>query len=212
MPPIIAMTDVPPSPVGHTDSFTVAAFLDGRLYGRARDTLVTHLAECAECRREVVELQQALGTNGQSTQARRSSRPGIVMAIAAVLLVSIILPQLRTVQTADALDEDRVRTGTPSIAANRAALIAMLQPGDGATVSNSDAVFLWSSSGRDATYQLTIQDSVGNTVWSSAGADTSAVLADSVRLRAGSYYFWSVQARRADGYSTRSVTQTFQAK
>src|SRR5687768_2332692 len=74
---------------GHIASAELARFIDGTLMPVARPAVVAHLGGCAECRREVVELREALAVAAPRTRPR-SWLPAFVAA-AAVLLVAVLL-------------------------------------------------------------------------------------------------------------------------
>ena len=187
----------------HLSSDHLAAFLDGRLTGSDRERAVRHFAGCGECREELTDLRTMLDT---AHGAR--SRPWIaaVAASAAILLV-IVLP--RVVTDGTGVNSPRVRAeqgvrlpdGTPAI--------GVVSPTDRATVSPSGVEFVWHPAGAGAMYSVIVQDTAGNHVWSKSLADTSLTLPDSTRLAPGSRYYWSVDARLADGNTAKSGPHSF---
>lgn len=184
----------------HLTSDRVAAFLDSRLTGAERDAAVRHLAECAQCRAEVTELRAVLDTS-------RERRPHRWIAAAtglAAILAFAMLPRLVSNDTGNTVSgltraEEGVRTaeGVPGVTIH--------SPADSANVARDGLTLAWSSVGAGAVYDVTVQDSAGGTVWRARVSDTSVVLPDSARLTAGSRYFWSVDARLADGRTTKTT-------
>jgi hypothetical protein len=75
------------------DLDVLAAFVEGRLEGAARERVVTHLSECAECRRTVAHMGRALASGelphiSRSTATRsRWPSPRVWVPLAASVLV-----------------------------------------------------------------------------------------------------------------------------
>ena len=190
----------------HLSTDHLAAFLDGRLTGSERERAVLHFASCAECRGELTDLRSMLDTAG-----RGGSRPWIaavaaVAASAAILLV-IVLPRVGTDGTG--VNPPRVRAEQGVRLPDGSQAIGVVSPTDRATVTPSGVQFVWHPAGAGAMYSVIVQDTAGNQVWSKSLADTSLTLPDSARLAPGSKYFWSVDARLADGNTAKSGAYSF---
>jgi hypothetical protein len=167
---------------GHIGEFEMAAYLDRRLGTAGRDRVEGHLAGCAECRQEMLEVQGLLG---------RSHRPrrllvGASLLAAAAALVLIVRPTVI----------GPVRGGgSPS------ALTVYGPTGDAA---QSSIRFVWGAAPGAATYRLTVSGEDGVPVWSGSVADTLMALPDSVTLQVDHRYVWIADALMGDG-STRST-------
>ncbi|HKR66616.1 MAG TPA: zf-HC2 domain-containing protein [Thermoanaerobaculia bacterium] len=74
---------------------TLAAFIDGKLYGDDRDRVVEHLAECSDCRDAVVtgtELAVSMGeAEVREFRPKRRVAP-VVAAVAAGIVVVMLMP------------------------------------------------------------------------------------------------------------------------
>src|SRR3712207_4405663 len=79
---------------GHLPAADFAAYLDGRLDAADRARAEAHLADCDECRRELVEIRALLSETESGGTAepvrprlrRRIARLGVAAGIAAVLI------------------------------------------------------------------------------------------------------------------------------
>jgi anti-sigma factor RsiW len=186
---------------GHIASAELARFIDGILTPVARQAVVAHLAECAECRREVVELREALAASQPRARPRVRWLSG-ALAAAAVLLIAVLATRPAS------QDAPVVRADAAGAIGGEASIIAAA-PIENQTLERDAVRFSWRSAGSDATYLLTVQDTTGTVVWSSQRADTTATPPASVPLVAGQRYFWSVDARLGDGQSRKSGVYTF---
>ena len=181
----------------HVGPERLAAFLDHELSPSARDEVVTHFAECADCRREMTALRRLI-------HGRRKKRPWSIMPLLLVAVAAtIVLLVVPSVGRIDNEPRGSIRSGNGLTPTDQPLTISMISPADNATLDDRRAVFVWRSVGGNATYRFTLQDSTGATVWSATAEDTSAVLPDSVRLAPGEYY-WSVAARRPDAHSAKT--------
>lgn len=167
---------------GHMNEFEMAAYVDRRLGPADRERVEGHLAECANCRHEVLEVRGML---------RRAARPrrliiGASLLAAAAALVLIVQPATR----------NPVRDGGAS-----PVLTAYGPTGEAALASLR---FVWGAVPGVATYRLTVTGADGAPVWSGSVADTAMALPDSIMLRVDQRYFWVADALLDDG-STRST-------
>jgi anti-sigma factor RsiW len=197
---------VDPDTNSHLSVEELAAYVDGRLDTRDLERAESHLASCAECRAELVEIR-AIVAEGVAKQAPRpvleryGRLAGVLTAAAAVIIVAAIavgrMPR-------NAVDPERLRLDTRE---NRGAF-ALVSPSE-STVPARGSVFRWHSASTASTYRLTITDSAGTPVWSQTTGDTSVVLPDSVVLRTGARYRWYVDALGADGRSATTGVRSF---
>ena len=190
----------------HLSSTQVADLLDEHLDPADRASVVTHLAACAECRHEVAELHGALS---RVNERQPRSRWLVVATLAAAAVVAFVaIPRLTTRPATHGGTPAATRTDEPS-SIESTARIGIVDPSDGGTLSA--AGFTWRSSGADASYSLSVQDTAGAVVWTKTVSDTSAALPATVKLEPGARYFWSVDARLADGSTSRSGAHSFTA-
>ena len=188
----------------HVSNDHLAAFLDGRLTGSERERAVRHFTGCVECREELTALREMLA--GTRPDSRRWVTAAAVAAAAIVAIVTV--PRMMG-DVAD-VGTGRVRAEQGAQLPEGRGLIMVVSPADQATVPLGSVELTWRASGVAATYTVTVQDSSGSEVWKRVSlADTNVTVPDSVRLRPGSFYFWSVDARLADGNSVKTEPRTF---
>ena len=191
----------------HLSSTQVADLLDERLDPGDRDSVITHLSTCAECRHEVAELHGALSRANERRPRARWIAGAAIAAAAVVALVTV--PRLTS--SPAMLGDKPGSTRTSPAAVESPVQIRIVQPADSAVVSSA-VVFTWRSAGTDASYILTVQDGAGAMIWSTTVSDTSAALPASVKLASGTPYFWSVDARLADGSAAGSAAHSFNVR
>ncbi len=177
----------------HCEAGLVAAYLDGRAGTADTARVEAHLAECADCRREVIDVRRLL-----SGRTRRWGWSAVaVLAAAAVLLVVV-----------GRTGGPHVPVGSSTRSGGRPEPLspAVLAPVDGATMSRGAASFVWHSVTGSAAYRLTLTDERGDVVWTTEGTDTSVAPPPALRLSGGQRYYWSVDVLLRDG---RSATTGF---
>ena len=135
---------------GHIASAELARFIDGTLTPAARHAVVAHLGECADCRREVVELREALAASVPRTRGRSGWLPAS-LAAAAVLLIAVLLTRPAS-QISPA-----VRAEVAGAIEGEASIVAAV-PSENQTIERGAVRFAWRGAGTDATYLLTVQD------------------------------------------------------
>jgi hypothetical protein len=193
----------------HLSSAQVADLLDERLEPGDRDTVITHLAACAECRHEVAELHGALSRVNERRPRTRWLAGASIAAAAVVAFVTV--PRLTTRPVTLHETPSATRTAIEPSRIGSSARIAVVEPTEGALLSTA-ASFTWRSAGADASYLLTIQNAAGGVVFTTPATDTSAALPANVKLARGAKYFWSVDARLGDGGSSSSGAHVFTAR
>ena len=190
----------------HLTSGQVAAMIDRRLRGAERRVAIAHLSACVECRHELAETQRALEVVGVGRRVTR--RWTIVVAGVAAALVIAVLP-VTLLSPRRSLRDSPVSTRAGGVAPVDAVTpIIAIAPTEGAEIS-AGRQLAWRSAGSKASYRVTVQDTSGSTVWSSSLSDTIAVIPSSAPLLVGQRYFWSVDARLADGGSTSMGVRAF---
>jgi putative zinc finger protein len=174
----------------HLESSEIAAYLDRALTQTEREKVEAHLADCAQCRRESVEVLRV------RNRMRRRSRWLVIPPVAAAAAVALFV---------------LVRAGgmpgtTPPVLRDGGdgsiPRVVLVSPPDSGAVGSQRVSFVWRSVGPEVSYRITISDLKGDIVWSAAASDTSARVPTSVQLRP-SLYYWYVDALLPDG---RSVT------
>jgi anti-sigma factor ChrR (cupin superfamily) len=183
----------------HLSPETVAAFLDGRLDEGERFTAEAHLASCAVCRRELVELEALLSRSPANRAPRRILVP---LAAAAALALAIGIPATRSAWTGSQPQVvDRTQPGPP-------ARLTAIAPAPDA-VLDSQPTFAWHAADAGSRFKLTLVDEEGATLWSVDTGDTVVTPPHDVVLAPGRNYFWYVDALGADGRSMTSGAHRF---
>jgi len=167
----------------HLSAEALAGYLDDDLPRGERREAELHLASCTECRQELAEVREL-----QRAHPRRGWWPVLVSAaVAAAVLLVVALPR---------------HTRTPSdIRTNPDAeqRLGAVSPAPSAEVAPGPITFTWRSAGPGASYTLTLQEADGRVVWSTAVAETVAVLPDSLAPAPGRTWFWFVDALLPNG-------------
>jgi hypothetical protein len=190
----------------HLTTSQVAAMLDRRLRPEERSEAIAHLSSCLECRHELAEMEHALTALGSKRRPKR--RWSMVVAGIAAAVVVAALPVLLLPRRASA-PAPFVATRAGSVSAVDAiAPIEVIVPAEGAEVTPKREL-VWHARGAGAAYLVTVQDTSGDVLWSSSLVDTSTTIPSSMRLASGQRYFWSVEARLADGVSTATSAHVF---
>lgn len=172
----------PDSPAGaHPTTGEVAGFLDGRASDAERERLEAHLADCAECRTELVEVGRLL-----RSLTRRGS--WLILGAAAAAGIALLMVVPTWLQRAETLDRVRAPATATTMAPRP---IAPRGPVDAASQ------LLWSSVSHADRYRVAVFDHEGAIVWEAQTEDTLIALPDSVSLTVDSAYFWKVWARTA---------------
>jgi hypothetical protein len=189
----------------HLSSEDIAAYIDGAVSDAGREQLESHLAECEECRRELVEVKATL-RRVRRTPDWRIITPAAVAAAAVIALLT--LPPL--LSDSDSARDTRMRGPDEAVRRESVPLIAVVSPQDESTIEITEAPeFHWRAPAADASYQLTLSDDVGGIVWTLSTTDTLVTLPDSVMLEPGSIYYWYVDALLADGRSATTEVLQF---
>lgn len=173
---------------GHLDATEVAAYVDGTLEQAARARVDAHLADCDDCRAEVVAVRRMV------VGAPRWRRWPVLAALAAAaVLLLVIWPR-----APDQRGPERsvVRDGEPAAAA-----VVLVAPDSVATLPLS---FAWHAVPDATTYRLSLTSATGELIWSGSTPDTAITVPDSVSLPAGGPYYYYVDALLADGTSGTS--------
>ncbi|HEX5820053.1 MAG TPA: zf-HC2 domain-containing protein [Gemmatimonadales bacterium] len=184
----------------HLPATTVAAYVQGELEAAARDEAESHLATCATCRHELVEV-------GRLVAKRERERLGkMALGVAAVASLMLVVGVLRT-SVPRAGDRGAVERA-PAPGGARA--VTALSPGIDATLpSGRDVRFTWHAVAGGSTYRLTLLSESGALLWATATGDTTVSLPDDIQLAPSGAYFWYVDALSADGSTLTSGARRF---
>ena len=159
----------------------IAGFVDRGLDAVARARVEAHLADCEECRREVLDVEHI------SRSVPSARRPGLIpisAAIAAAAALLLVLWPARGPMPADGAHREPAVTTT---VAPRA--IAPL-----GSIATLDSI-RWSNVPGAERYSVSVFDANGTVLWQSNAADTVIGVPADVPLAPGDRYFWSVRAR-----------------
>jgi anti-sigma factor RsiW len=167
----------------HLSPESVAAYLDDDLPSETKRQAELHLASCGECREELAAVRRL-----QRSHRRRWFPVLGALAAAAVVLVMAVPGNAPSPSNTRALRN----TESP---------LETISPASSAAIDPGRVEFIWRSAGPRADYTVTLQDTTGRVVWTSTGADTVAVLPDTVALGAAQTWFWVVDALAPEGQS-----------
>jgi anti-sigma factor RsiW len=163
----------------HLTTDDAAAYVDGQLAAAERAAIDSHLAQCAECRLEIVDVTRLVRA---APRRRRWTILAPLAAAAAAALILFIAPQ-RNRDAAPPLREPAVTTTVaPTLATPRGG-VAVLR------------AMTWSSVPHADQYRVTLFDRDGNVAWRTQSADTTVLLPDTVHITRGVPYYWKVDAR-----------------
>jgi len=189
----------------HLDPREISAYLDERLAPADKERVQAHLADCALCRAEVVELVDLMEAHEKGAPRRRWPLAVAGLAAAAVATLVIGVSALRDTSA----DADALRAPE---AAEREAVrsIEVISPGPERRLSREDLVIEWETVGDDAAYRLTLTDSGGSTLWSLETHETRAISPPDLDLRVGETYLWYVDAVLVDGTTATTGVKRLQ--
>ncbi len=176
---------------GHLTAMEVAAYVDNGLEAAARARVRSHVAECDECRGEVIAVARLARTGS------RYRWKTLVPLAAAAALVLYFAPWRPSDSTAPVLREPGVTTiVAPTPIAPRGAVKAL-------------PALTWSSVPLADRYEVTLFDADGSVLWETQTADTTAVVAATVRIVVGVPHYWKVAARTEQGRWVASDLTSF---
>lgn len=157
--------------------FEIAAYADRALGPNDVRRVEAHLADCAECRRELVEV-----TGFRHDQPGRRLIRFAPLAAAAVIALAVLF------RGSGGRPESGFRDPTLTLAAPPT-LVAPLGEVE------VPGILIWSAVPRASRYRITIFNEDGAPVWEQQAMDTVVQLPDSVPLSPGAPYFWKVAAQ-----------------
>jgi hypothetical protein len=177
--------------VTHPDTEAFAAYLSDGLSVPERRALDAHLAECRDCRAELV------GARHLIAQRRASARRRVVLpaAVAAAIGGLILLVPLR--------QESRSGERLRDVPIGRPAIL-VVTPAESGQVDAGAVRFVWRGYGAASLYRVTLTDVSGRSVWVGETSDTMIALPSDVSLGRNAEYLWYVDALDLDGHSATS--------
>ena len=186
---------------GHLSDEQLAAFLDGRLTPQQRMLAVAHLSECPSCRHDMTAARRLL--RDRRAVPRRWFGPALTLIAAVVAFAAVgrVAPR--------GFDPGPARSPAGVSEPDAAAAVRVVSPNDRAVVSDSGLTLRWESAGAAATYHVMLQDATGGLLWDATTADTVVTPPYDVGLVPGQHYFWSVDAKLADGRSAKAAIRRF---
>jgi len=177
---------------GHLTAMEVAAYVDNGLEAAARARVRSHVAECDDCRGEVIAVARLARTGG-----RRRWMALVPLAAAAALVLYIAPWQGPSDSTAPVLREPGVTTiVAPTPIAPHGAVTALPS-------------LTWSRVPLADRYKVTLFDADGSVLWETQTADTTAVVPPSLRIVVGVPHYWKVAARTEPGRWVASDLTSF---
>lgn len=165
----------------HLSADDVALHLDGVLTAADQARIEQHLADCDECRAELIAVSRVLRTRPRPYRRRWLVPVGL--AAAAVAALVIIGPGLWKQPSLPSYREPAVSTTPAPIG------IAPRGPSAG------PVRLIWTRVPHAERYRLTVFDRTGLVIWESQTTDTSVALPGSVHLHPRVPYFWQVEAQ-----------------
>jgi len=180
----------------HLTAGDLAGYLDRVLPPPERQRVESHLAECDECRAELVQVARVV-------RGRRQRRWMIALPAAAAAGVALLL-LVRPVATPPGEPVTRGGGDEPG-----ATVVAVAAPVEDAVVPRGGTTFVWRPLREEASYRVTVTDATGGVVWTGSTSDTALALPPTVSLAGGRSYFWYVDALLPDGRSATSGVRSF---
>jgi anti-sigma factor ChrR (cupin superfamily) len=162
----------------HLTPDDAAAYVDGRLTVAERAAIDSHLAQCAECRSEVVDVTRLV----RAAPQRRRWTILAPLAAAAAVFILFVAPRTRDSAPPMLREPAVTTTGAPTLNI----------PRGGVTVLQA---MTWSSVPHADQYRVTLFDRDGSIAWRTQSEDTTVLLPDTVHITRGVPYYWKVDAR-----------------
>ena len=189
------------TPDGHLTSEELAAYIDGRLEPAQSARVESHMADCADCRADLVATRPLLAEASLRMHRGRSWRGAAWLAAAAVIAIAFV-PLLQ-----HAIGS---RGNNPQVRATQTsrAAIEIVSPRS-ASVDAESVVFAWRPVAGASTYRLTLTDSSGEPLFNGSTAETTFTGAARAKLHRGSSYLWYVDALASDGRTVSSGIRSF---
>jgi len=176
--------------MSHLSPDTVAAFAERRLNEADRTAAERHMAECADCRREVAHVVRVL---------RPRSRQWVMGAGSLAAAAAIVMLAVQLIPRSPAGEAPALRDGPADGSA-----IEIVGPDSTADATGGSVRFTWRHLDPGTRYEFALADESGLRIFSIGLPDTAVTLPDSVHLEPERTYLWFVDAIRPDGRSASS--------
>jgi hypothetical protein len=182
----------------HITSEELGAYIDGRLDQTRSARLESHMADCADCRADLIDVRALLATAPQASS--RSRRRAWLVAAGIIAIVSVP-PALLLVPS---------RADSPAIRATQTtrATIEIVSPLQ-SPIDLASVVFVWRPVADATTYRLTVTDSSGAPVFTRVAAETTLTFAGASELHRGTSYLWYVDGITSNGLTVTSGIRSF---
>jgi anti-sigma factor RsiW len=175
----------------HLSEAVMAAYVDGSLPKAERRQADAHIADCSQCREELVAVSGLV-------HAPRM-RPATWLPLAAAASIAVVAIALTVGRPGG---DTAILRGTDETAALRAS-----QPADGAALE-LPARFAWLRAADALEYRVTVTDAAGGIVAERVTPDTSAIIA----VLPPASYRWNVTAILGSGSVLSSGMRAFTVK
>lgn len=184
----------------HLDPDTLGAFLDGALRTAELSRVEAHLAACAQCRQEAIQVGRLTESDAGNGKRRRRLAYWAVPTAAAAGIAALLLFGPRA--------QDVAGPETPILRTDDAGAraIEVVSPASSGTSADS-VVFAWRQVESGVVYSLTLMDDEGEVLWKETVEDTAVTLPAQVELRPGDRYYWHVDALLALARTATSGVQ-----
>lgn len=196
------MVNPVPIDASHTSAADVSAYLDRTLSDGDRNRVEAHLADCNECRQEVVDLSRLM----RSHRPRHPVRWMIAAGLAATLAIMLGLPggpERRPLGDST----KPIERGTPAEESSR---LSAWAPAGPSPVDRDSLIISWGpAQGSGVQYRVTLSDADGRVLWTSSTSDTMLRPPPSLTLPGGRTYYWYTDALLPDGRSLTTGVQEF---
>jgi hypothetical protein len=216
------------------DEARLAAFVDGTLADAARDSVVSHLADCAFCCGQVGFLARAgeLGSplpvpaellslaQGEGASLVRHLRPAAVLAASVTVVATMLLFVQRERQASqpnlfrDARSDVSVPAAPPAERIVRngrrpADTPLLVSPAEGEIVPRAVLLLRWQEAPGALFYTVQLVDVRGNVAWEGRTEGTSLAVPPAAALTSGQRFFAWVIAHLSSGATVRSPAVGF---
>lgn len=186
----------------HLGSEEVAAYLDNTLSEEECARVKSHLADCDECREEIVSVSKLLR---RAPRPRRRVIAFAALAAAAVLTVFFVRPSIDSESGA----RGPLRGSDASFASEGVSGVRAIAP-IGRQTNRDGLLFVWHAALPGATYRFTLTDDRGGKAWVGSTNDTALAIPAGISLLTNRNYHWYVDVLQPDGSSATTGITSFQ--
>lgn len=192
------MSDAEGGTSRHLTAEEIGRTVDHTLSAAERREVEAHLKDCAECRREVAEVQRLVRTR------RRRRTMAVIAPAAAAILVAVALVTVDNPLSRSVGAPEPVRSGTESTLD-----VEVVQPADEALIEGDSVLLAWRPVPAATRYELRVTDAEGSVLVQESLPDTAVVVSVSRGLVDGGLHFWYVDALLEDGRAVSTGTHRF---